>query len=106
MSNTHPGVPGVPTVPSLCFAAAFGLFTTAGLAAEPTDIEKALLKRIDMLEQRLSDMQKALDETRSEQAAARAKPAVPGDPVADRQGHFRSQRHHQFRQIRNGDGFK
>ena len=61
MSNTHPGVP---TVPSLCFAAAFGLFTTAGLAAEPTDIEKALLKRIDMLEQRLSDMQKALDQKR------------------------------------------
>lgn len=71
---------------SICFAAAVGALPTAVAAAEPAKSPRALLKRIDMLEQRLNEMQKALDEARSQRAAERSTPAPSVDPVADRLG--------------------
>ena len=71
--------PRAPTVLSLCVAVAFGPLATA---AEPADSRKALLKRIELLEKRLGEMQRAMDDSQARQSREAAEPVAPAAVAA------------------------
>lgn len=65
----------------LCCAASSGTFSPLALAAEPAASRKALLKRIELLEKRLAEMQQALTDLKSRPAAAAPAPAAAAAPA-------------------------